>query len=62
MLSAEGSITNLSNEIIDAIRFLNSSSLQELSSQYPRIPLWWFKHKNCVIRQEVRDDESEKDQ
>ena len=50
-------ISYLSNKIINAIWFLDSSSFQKLATQYPRVPLGWFKHKNSVIREEVRDNE-----
>ena len=50
----------LSNKIINVIRFLDPSSFQKLATQYPRVPLGWFKHKNSVIGEEVRDNESVK--
>lgn len=46
--------------ITDVIRFLDPSSFQKLATQYPRVPLGWFKHDDSVVRQEVRDDESTK--
>lgn len=56
----KSNISYLSNKIINAIRFLDSSSFQKLATQYPRVPLGWFKHKNSVVREEVRDNESVK--
>lgn len=56
----KGNISYLSDKIINVIRFLDTSSFQKLAAQYPRVPLGWFKHKNSVIREEVRDDESVK--
>lgn len=56
----ESKYTYLSNIITDVIRFLDPSSFQKLATQYPRVPLGWFKHDDSVVRQEVRDDESAK--
>lgn len=46
-----------SNKVVDTIRFLDSSPLQKLSAKYSRIPLGWLKHKDCVIREEIRNNE-----
>ena len=49
--------TYWSSKVVDTIRFLDSSPLQKLSTKYSRIPLGWLKHKDCVIREEIWNNE-----